>query len=122
MTEIWNETYAAWATPLIALLTLKLLSHFLSRCDLRPIGKMTLNISNCPSVLSLGKRVSQVFEHLCQSVDRLPMSLPVLNGPPLVPVKVISVERIRIRIRIRIISTLTKLASGLNVCNAAKGT
>ena len=49
---------------------------------------MTLNVSNCPTGLALGKRIAQVLEWLCPSVDHLPMSLPVLNGPPFVPVKV----------------------------------
>jgi len=64
-----------------------LISSVHSRRDLRPIGKMTLNVSNCPTGLALGKRIAQVLEWLCPSVDHLPMSLPVLNGPPFVPVK-----------------------------------
>jgi len=84
-----------------------LVSSVHSRRDLRPIGKMTLNLSNCPSGLPLGKRIAQVLQLLCPAVDRLPMSLPVLNGPPFVPVKDYEANRL--------LSSRLQLAKGTEV-------
>lgn len=84
-----------------------LVSSVHSRRDLRPIGKMTLNLSNCPSGLPLGKRIAQVLQLLCPAVDRLPMSLPVLNGPPFVPVKDYEANRV--------LSSRLQLAKGTEV-------
>jgi len=84
-----------------------LISSVHSRRDLRPIGKMTLNLANCPAGMPVGKRLAQVMEWLCPSVDRLPMSLSVLNGPPFVPVKDYESNRV--------ISSRLQLAKGTEV-------
>jgi len=62
-----------------------LVSAVHSRRDLRPIGKMSLNLSGCSS--SIAPSLHRLFTTILPAVDLLPLTLDVLNGKPFVPVK-----------------------------------
>lgn len=64
-----------------------LISGVHSRRDVRPIGKMTLNLSSLPVDVPFARRVSQVLELFAPMVDRLPLTLSVLNGSSFLPTK-----------------------------------